>query len=64
MGGTGVVKSRLAIDLAAHFAGVEVVSTNSTQVYRDIDVLIDKVPPHEYKGLCPPTRPTPNLQLQ
>ncbi|KAG2603535.1 hypothetical protein PVAP13_5KG777100 [Panicum virgatum] len=51
MGATGAGKSRLAIDLAAHFAGVEVVSADSMQVYRSLDVLTNKVPLHEQKGV-------------
>lgn len=50
MGATGAGKSRLAVDLAAHFAGVEVVSADSMQVYRGLDVLTNKVPLHEQKG--------------
>ncbi|CAO1947378.1 unnamed protein product [Urochloa humidicola] len=51
MGATGSGKSRLAVDLAAHFAGVEVVSADSMQVYRGLDVLTNKVPLHEQKGV-------------
>ncbi|KAF8646861.1 hypothetical protein HU200_065666 [Digitaria exilis] len=51
MGATGAGKSRLAVDLAAHFAGVEVVSADSMQVYRGLDVLTNKVPLHEQKGV-------------
>jgi tRNA dimethylallyltransferase len=54
MGATGAGKSRLAVDLAAHFAGVEVVSADSMQVYRGLDVLTNKVPLHEQKGLSFP----------
>ncbi|XP_044453187.1 tRNA dimethylallyltransferase 2 isoform X1 [Triticum aestivum] len=43
MGATGAGKSRLAVDLARHFAGVEVVSADSMQVYRGLDVLTNKV---------------------
>ena len=55
MGATGAGKSRLAVDLAAHFAGVEVVSADSMQVYRGLDVLTNKVPLHEQNGLWLPT---------
>lgn len=51
MGATGAGKSRLAIDLAAHFAGVEVVSADSMQLYRGLDVLTNKVPLHEQNGV-------------
>ncbi|KAM0905042.1 hypothetical protein ACQ4PT_017630 [Festuca glaucescens] len=51
MGATGAGKSRLAVDLAGHFAGVEVVSADSMQVYRGLDVLTNKVPLHEQKGV-------------
>ncbi|KQK22933.1 tRNA dimethylallyltransferase 2 isoform X2 [Brachypodium distachyon] len=51
MGATGAGKSRLAVDLAAHFPGVEVVSADSMQVYRGLDVLTNKVPLHEQNGV-------------
>lgn len=51
MGATGAGKSRLAVDLASHFAGVEVVSADSMQVYGGLDVLTNKVPLHEQKGV-------------
>ncbi|KAL6853982.1 hypothetical protein ACP4OV_020011 [Aristida adscensionis] len=51
MGATGAGKSRLAVDLAGHFAGVEVVSADSMQVYRGLDVLTNKVPLHEQNGV-------------
>uniref|UniRef100_A0A0D9YKK1 Uncharacterized protein n=1 Tax=Oryza glumipatula TaxID=40148 RepID=A0A0D9YKK1_9ORYZ len=51
MGATGAGKSRLAVDLASHFAGVEVASADSMQVYRGLDVLTNKVPLHEQKGV-------------
>ncbi|RLN24779.1 tRNA dimethylallyltransferase 2 isoform X1 [Panicum miliaceum] len=51
MGATGAGKSRLAVDLAAYFSGVEVVSADSMQVYRGLDVLTNKVPLHEQKGV-------------
>uniref|UniRef100_A0ACD5U9X4 Uncharacterized protein n=1 Tax=Avena sativa TaxID=4498 RepID=A0ACD5U9X4_AVESA len=51
MGATGAGKSRLAVDLASHFAGVEVVSADSMQVYRGLDVLTNKVPLHEQNGV-------------
>ncbi|GJN02567.1 hypothetical protein PR202_ga19929 [Eleusine coracana subsp. coracana] len=51
MGATGAGKSRLAVDLAAHFAGVEVVNADSMQVYRGLDILTNKVPLHEQNGV-------------
>lgn len=51
MGATGAGKSRLAVDLAAHFAGVEVVSADSMQLYRGLDVLTNKAPLHEQNGV-------------
>ncbi|KAF7008644.1 hypothetical protein CFC21_023359 [Triticum aestivum] len=51
MGATGAGKSRLAVDLAGHFAGVEVVSADSMQVYRGLDVLTNKVSLHEQNGV-------------
>ncbi|XP_030451505.1 tRNA dimethylallyltransferase 2 isoform X1 [Syzygium oleosum] len=50
MGPTGSGKSRLAIDLAAHLP-VEVVSADSMQVYRGLDVLTNKVPLDEQQGV-------------
>lgn len=51
MGATGAGKSRLAVDLAANFAGVEVVNADSMQVYRGLDVLTNKVALGEQNGL-------------
>ncbi|KAM3386097.1 hypothetical protein ACQJBY_009635 [Aegilops geniculata] len=51
MGATGAGKSRLAVDLAGHFAGVEVVSADSMQVYRGLDVLTNKVSLDEQNGV-------------
>ncbi|XP_044482022.1 tRNA dimethylallyltransferase 2 isoform X2 [Mangifera indica] len=50
MGPTGSGKSKLAIDLASHFP-VEVINADSMQVYQGLDVLTNKVPPHEQKGV-------------
>jgi tRNA dimethylallyltransferase len=63
MGATGAGKSRLAVDLAGHFAGVEVVSADSMQVYRGLDVLTNKVPLHEQNGLSSPPPNSPSLYL-
>lgn len=51
MGATGTGKSRLAIDLAEHFAGVEIINADSMQVYRGLDVLTNKVPLSERIGV-------------
>jgi hypothetical protein len=50
MGPTGSGKSRLAIDLASHFP-IEIINADSMQVYQGLDVLTNKVPLHEQKGL-------------
>ncbi|XP_062082902.1 tRNA dimethylallyltransferase 2 [Humulus lupulus] len=50
MGPTGSGKSRLAIDLGSHFP-VEVINADSMQVYKGLDVLTNKVPLHEQKGV-------------
>ncbi|XP_010093202.2 tRNA dimethylallyltransferase 2 isoform X1 [Morus notabilis] len=50
MGPTGSGKSRLAIDLGSHFP-VEVINADSMQVYRGLDVLTNKVPLDEQKGI-------------
>lgn len=51
MGATGAGKSRLAVDLAEHVAGVELINADSMQLYRGLDVLTNKVPLSERKGL-------------
>ncbi|KAL8094259.1 tRNA dimethylallyltransferase 2 [Apium graveolens] len=50
MGATGSGKSRLAIDLSTHFP-IEIISADSMQVYQGLDVLTNKVPVHEQKGV-------------
>ncbi|KAK8990204.1 hypothetical protein V6N11_008911 [Hibiscus sabdariffa] len=50
MGPTGSGKSRLAIDLAAHFP-IEIINADSMQVYQGLDVLTNKVPLHDQKGV-------------
>ena len=50
MGATGSGKSKLAIDLASHFP-IEIINSDSMQVYRGLDVLTNKVPLHEQNGL-------------
>ncbi|OVA03620.1 tRNA isopentenyltransferase [Macleaya cordata] len=50
MGATGAGKSRLAIDLASHFP-VEIINADSMQVYNGLDILTNKVPLHEQKGV-------------
>ncbi|KAH9315288.1 hypothetical protein KI387_023915, partial [Taxus chinensis] len=50
LGATGSGKSRLAIDLAHHFPA-EILNADSMQVYQGLDVLTNKVPFHERKGV-------------
>ncbi|KAI7725475.1 hypothetical protein M8C21_008027, partial [Ambrosia artemisiifolia] len=50
MGATGSGKSRLAIDLASHFP-IEIINADSMQVYEGLDVLTNKVPLHDQKGV-------------
>ncbi|KAM6595364.1 hypothetical protein CsatA_005888 [Cannabis sativa] len=50
MGPTGSGKSKLAIDLGSQFP-VEVINADSMQVYKGLDVLTNKVPLHEQKGV-------------
>ncbi|XP_059430530.1 tRNA dimethylallyltransferase 2 isoform X2 [Corylus avellana] len=50
MGPTGSGKSRLAIDLASNFP-IEIINADSMQVYQGLDVLTNKVPLHEQKGV-------------
>ncbi|XP_054814890.1 tRNA dimethylallyltransferase 2 [Prosopis cineraria] len=50
MGPTGSGKSKLAIDLASHFP-VEAINADSMQVYRGLDVLTNKVPLSDQKGV-------------
>lgn len=50
MGATGSGKSKLAIDLASHFP-VEIINADSMQVYQGLDVLTNKVPAREQKGI-------------
>ncbi|XP_054793071.1 tRNA dimethylallyltransferase 2-like isoform X2 [Prosopis cineraria] len=50
MGPTGSGKSKLAIDLASHFP-VEAINADSMQVYRGLDVLANKVPLSDQKGV-------------
>ncbi|CAK7329312.1 unnamed protein product [Dovyalis caffra] len=50
IGPTGSGKSKLAIDLAAHFP-VEIINADSMQVYRGLDVLTNKVPLSDQKGV-------------
>jgi tRNA dimethylallyltransferase len=50
LGPTAVGKSSLGIRLAAHFGG-EIVSCDSTAVYRGFDIGTDKVPPAERGGI-------------
>ncbi|EEF33328.1 tRNA delta(2)-isopentenylpyrophosphate transferase, putative [Ricinus communis] len=50
MGPTGSGKSKLAIDLATHFP-VEIINADSMQVYHGLDVLTNKVPLYDQKGV-------------
>ncbi|KAL8130093.1 hypothetical protein V2J09_019248 [Rumex salicifolius] len=50
MGPTASGKSRLAIDLAAHFP-IEIINADSMQVYKGLDVLTNKVTITEQKGV-------------
>lgn len=50
MGATGSGKSRLAIDLSTYFP-IEIINADSMQVYQGLDVLTNKVPVHEQKGV-------------
>ena len=50
VGTTASGKSGLGIDLAAHFGG-EVVSADSRQVYRGLDLGTGKVTPEECRGV-------------
>ncbi|KAG5566574.1 hypothetical protein RHGRI_002207 [Rhododendron griersonianum] len=50
LGATGSGKSKLAIDLASHFP-VEIINADSMQVYRGLDVLTNKVPLQDQKGV-------------
>ncbi|GAV62850.1 IPPT domain-containing protein/zf-C2H2_jaz domain-containing protein [Cephalotus follicularis] len=50
MGPTGSGKSKLAIDLASHFP-IEIINADSMQVYQGLDVLTNKVPLHDQKGV-------------
>ncbi|KAL5708996.1 tRNA dimethylallyltransferase [Ranunculus cassubicifolius] len=50
MGATGAGKSKLAIDLSSHFP-IEIINADSMQVYKSLDILTNKVPLHEQKGV-------------
>ncbi|KAL8214344.1 hypothetical protein R6Q57_003793 [Mikania cordata] len=50
MGATGSGKSRLAIDLASQFP-IEIINADSMQVYEGLDVLTNKVPIQDQKGV-------------
>ncbi|PIA25233.1 hypothetical protein AQUCO_12200011v1 [Aquilegia coerulea] len=50
MGATGAGKSKLAIDLASYFP-IEIINADSMQVYKGLDVLTNKVPLEEQKGV-------------
>ncbi|KAI4322382.1 hypothetical protein L6164_022085 [Bauhinia variegata] len=50
MGPTGSGKSKLAIDLSSHFP-IEVINADAMQVYRGLDVLTNKVPHSDQRGV-------------
>ncbi|CAG7728583.1 unnamed protein product [Allacma fusca] len=50
LGATGTGKSKLAVDLAAEFNG-EVISADSMQVYKGLDILTNKVTEEEMKDV-------------
>nr|QAU09257.1 isopentenyltransferase 2 [Streptocarpus rexii] len=50
MGATGSGKSKLAIDLASHFP-IEIINADSMQVYQGLDLLTNKIPVQERKGV-------------
>lgn len=50
MGATGTGKSRLAIDLATHFAA-EIINSDKIQVHRGLDILTNKVTEEECQGV-------------
>ncbi|XP_074581013.1 adenylate isopentenyltransferase-like [Curcuma longa] len=51
VGATGTGKSKLAVELAAKFAG-EVVNSDKIQVYRGLDVATNKMPMEERRGVA------------
>jgi tRNA dimethylallyltransferase len=51
-GTTGVGKSKLAVELALRIAeGAVVINADSMQVYDGLDVLTNKIPKEEMKGV-------------
>ncbi|CAA7017552.1 unnamed protein product [Microthlaspi erraticum] len=50
MGPTGSGKSKLAVDLASQFP-VEIINADAMQIYSGLDVLTNKVPTNEQKGV-------------
>ncbi|CAL4147934.1 unnamed protein product, partial [Meganyctiphanes norvegica] len=46
LGATGAGKSKLALELASKFKG-EIISADSMQVYKDLDIITNKVTPEE-----------------
>ncbi|GAB4851149.1 Adenylate isopentenyltransferase 5, chloroplastic [Ancistrocladus abbreviatus] len=50
MGATGTGKSRLSIDLAAHFSA-EIINSDKIQVYKGLDIVTNKVTVEECRGI-------------
>lgn len=51
MGATGSGKSKLAIDLATHFAPAEIVNSDKMQLYQGLDITTNKVTEQECLGV-------------
>ncbi|PON78623.1 isopentenyltransferase [Parasponia andersonii] len=51
MGATGTGKSRLSIDLAAHFP-LEVINSDKMQFYEGLDITTNKIPVHDRLGVA------------
>lgn len=50
LGATGTGKSRLAVDLAAHFNG-EIINSDKMQVYKGLDITTNKIPLEDRLGI-------------
>ncbi|KAK4283633.1 hypothetical protein QN277_000563 [Acacia crassicarpa] len=51
LGATGSGKSKLAIDLATHFAPAEIINSDKMQVYQGLDITTNKVTEEECLGV-------------